>query len=98
MWLVDLQNWRWWTKPFVIYGVNPMVAFVGSAVVARLIYSILKVNDHGQLISLQAWMYQTAFASWLSPVNASLAFALSFVIFWLAILAVLYRRDIILKV
>ena len=25
----------WWTKPFVIYGVNPILAFVGSGVMAR---------------------------------------------------------------
>jgi predicted acyltransferase len=98
MWLVDLQNWRWWTRPFVIYGVNPMVAFVGSAVMARLIYSILKVEYHGQRVSLQSAIYHSAFASWLSPVNASLAFALAFVLFWYAVLALLYRRNIVLKV
>jgi len=98
MWLVDLQSWRWWTKPFVVYGVNPMVAFVGSAVMARLIYSIFKVQYHGQRVSLQSAIYQVAFASWLSPVNASLAFALAFVLFWYLVLAQLYRRNIILKV
>ena len=35
---------------------------------------------------------------WLEPVNASLAFALSFVSLWLAILWVLWRRGIVLKV
>jgi predicted acyltransferase len=98
MWLVDLQNWRWWTKPFVIYGVNPMVAFVGSAVMARLIYSILKIEYHGQRIALESAIYQSAFASWLSPINASLAFAVTFVLFWFAVLALLYRRNIVLKV
>ena len=98
MWLVDVQNWRWWTKPFVIYGVNPMVAFVGSAVTARLIYSIFKVTYHGQRMSLQEGMYRSLFASWLSPLNASLAFALAFVTFWFLVLAVLYRKNIILKV
>lgn len=98
MWLVDIQNWRWWVKPFVIYGVNPMVAFVGSAVMARLIYSIIKVEYHGQRVSLQSAIYQSAFASWLSPVNASLAFALAFVAFWFGVLAVLHRKNIVLKV
>jgi predicted acyltransferase len=98
MWLVDVQNWRWWVKPFVIYGINPMVAFVGSAVMARLIYSIIKVNYHGQIVSLQSAIYQSAFASWLSPLNASLAFALAFVALWFGVLAVLYRRNIVFKV
>jgi predicted acyltransferase len=98
MWLVDMQNVRRWTRPFVIYGMNPMVAFVGSAVMARLIYSIIKVEYHGQRISLQSAIYQSLFASWLSPLNASLAFALAFVLFWYAILAAFYRRNIVLKV
>ena len=98
MWLVDLQNRRSWTKPFVIYGMNPMVAFVGSAIMARLIYSILRVDYNGQSVSLQSWIYQSAFASWMSPMNASLAFAVAFVTFWYAVLALLYRRNIFFRV
>ncbi len=98
MWLVDVHGWRRWTKPFVIYGMNPMVAFVGSAVMARLIYSIIKVDHGGTSVSLQSAIYQTAFASWLSPMNASLAFALAFVMFWFVVLAVLHRRGVYLRV
>jgi predicted acyltransferase len=98
MWIVDYQKVRGWTKPFVIYGVNPIIAFIGSGVMARLIYSIIKVSSDGRRIPLQSWLYQTLFASWLSPLNASLAFALAFVAFWYGILYLLWRRNIILKV
>ena len=98
MWLVDAQQWRWWTKPWIIYGMNPMVAFVGSGVLARLIYSIIKVTYNGKRIALQAAIYQSMFASWLSPKNASLAFALAFVAFWYAVLSFLHRRNIVLRV
>ncbi|MDB4917238.1 MAG: hypothetical protein JWM95_4882 [Gemmatimonadetes bacterium] len=98
MWIVDLQKVQGWTRPFVIYGVNPIVAFVGSGVLARCIYSIFKVTVGGKRMSLEAGIYQTLFASWMEPINASLAFAVTFVLFWYAILYVLYKRDIILKV
>lgn len=98
MWIVDFQKVSGWTKPFVIYGVNPIIAFIGSGVMARLIYSIIKVSSDGKRIPLQAWLYQTLFASWLTPLNASLAFAIAFVLFWYGILHLLYRRNIILKV
>jgi predicted acyltransferase len=98
MWIVDFQKVRGWTKPFLVYGVNPIIAFIGSGVMARLIYSIIKVDSDGRRIPLQAWMYQTFFASWLDPMNASLAFAVAFVLFWYGILYVLYRKNIILKV
>ena len=98
MWIVDVQHIRGWTKPFVVYGMNPMVAFVGSGVMARCIYSIFQVNYDGRKISLEAAIYRSLFASWLEPVNASLAFAITFVTFWFLILYVLYRKRIFFKV
>jgi predicted acyltransferase len=98
MWIVDFHKSRKWTRPFVIYGVNPTVAFVGSGVMARCIYSIFKVDSGGRRISLEAGIYEKLFASWLSPINASLAFAITFVLFWYGILYVLYKKNIILKV
>jgi predicted acyltransferase len=98
MWVVDVHRYGGWTKPFVIYGVNPMLAFLGSGLMARMIYSILKVEVDGRPVSLQKAVYDAAFASWLAPRNASLAFALAFVGFWLAILWVAWRRNFIFKV
>ena len=98
MWIVDFNRVRRFTKLFVVYGTNPIVAFVGSAVMARCIYSIFKVNYNGARIPLQEGIYRTLFASWLSPINASLAFAIAFVLFWYGVLYLLHRRGIILKV
>jgi predicted acyltransferase len=98
MWIVDFWNVKGWTNPFVVFGVNPIVAFVGSGIFARLIYTLWKVDYQGQSVSIQSAIYQMAFASWLPPRVASLAFALSFVLFWYGILLVLYKRNIILKV
>ncbi|MBW7932398.1 MAG: DUF5009 domain-containing protein [Gemmatimonadaceae bacterium] len=97
-WIIDVQRVTWWTRPLVIYGVNPIVAFVGSGLMARIIYSLWKVEMDGKQISVQAAFYRTVFASWLEPRNASLAFAITFVLFWYAVLVVLYRRNWILKV
>lgn len=98
VWLVDVKMIRWWTRPFVIYGTNPILAYVGSGVMARIIYSLIKVPYGGRIVSLQTAIYEAAFASWLTPRNASLAFAVCIVLFWLGILTVLYRRKIFLKV
>ena len=98
MWLVDYCNVKWWTKPFVVFGVNPIVAFVGSGVLARLIYTLWHVNYHGKSVAVQDAIYQSVFLPWLPPRMASLAFAIAFVLLWYGILTVLYRRNIILKV
>lgn len=98
MWLVDMKRFDGWTRPFVIYGMNPILAFVGSGVMARIIYSLIKVNYQGKSVPLQSAIYQAGFASWLEPKNASLAFALSYVLFWYVVVYVLYRKQIFLKV
>jgi len=98
MWIVEEQNVRWWIKPFVIYGVNPIVAFVGSGVLARIIYTLWKVQYNGTPTVVETVIYSSVFAPLMEPKNASLAMAFVTVVFWFAILAVLYRRKIFLKV
>ncbi len=98
LWAIDLRGWRGWTKPFVIYGVNPLVAFVGSGLMARLIGSLIKVNAGGQTTSLQQASYQLFFEPWFEPKFASMLWAVAFVALWLGILAIFHRRGWILKV
>jgi predicted acyltransferase len=98
MWIIDVRGIRWWTPPFVVFGINPFLAFIGSEAMARLIYSVITVPDaSGRPVSV-ATMGYNLFALALSPRVASLAFALSFVLFWLGVLTVLYRRNFIFKV
>ena len=94
LWVIDLRGIRWWTKPFVVYGVNPLVAFVGSGLMARLIGSLIKV--HG--VPVQSLSYQFFFEPYFPAKLGSLLWGLAFVAFWLGILWVLYRRNIIVKV
>jgi predicted acyltransferase len=98
MWIVDVQGAKRWTKPLVIYGMNPMVAFVGSGVMERCIYSIFTVPYHGKSTALETALYEWGFHSWLEPMNASLAFAIAFVALWFGILYLLYKKQIFFKV
>ena len=65
---------------------------------AKLIYSLVRIEVEGRQVAVQAVIYRGAFASWLAPRDASLAFALCFVLFWYAVLHVLQRRGIVFKV
>ena len=98
VWLIDVKRITGWAKPFVVFGMNPILAFVGSGMMARLMGSIIKVERDGQSVSLQRAIYESAFASWLSPMNASLLFALCFVLLWFAVLGLLYEKKVFLKV
>jgi predicted acyltransferase len=97
VWLVDVRGWRRWASPFVSYGLNPLTAFIGSGAMARLM-GMAHVNVGGESLSLQQAIYRMGFASWLTPRNASLAYALAFVALWYGILKLLERRGWILRV
>ena len=98
IWIIDLHGLRRWTRPFAVFGVNPILAFVGSGLMARLMYSLIKVPYEGTSIPLQAAIYRSLFEPFFSPKNASLLFAIAFVLFWYVILDLFYRRKWILKV
>jgi predicted acyltransferase len=97
LWITDAQGMTRWTRFFVIYGTNPLVAFVGSGLMAKTMGSLVQVNDGGTGRSLQEALYRGLFAGWLEPRNASLAYAVCFVLVWFAVLAILHRRGLVLK-
>ncbi len=98
IWSIEVRGWRAWSRPFVVFGVNPIAAFVGSAMLSRLLYTTLHVPRDGATVPLQQAIHQAAFASWLPPRPASLAFALAMVALWWVVLALLDRRGVRLKV
>ncbi len=98
IWLIDALALRRWTTPFEVFGVNPLLAFIGSGMMARLIYSVIQVPHGGETVPVQRVIYETLYASWLAPRNASLLFAVTFVLFWVALLWILYRQRVYLRV
>jgi predicted acyltransferase len=97
-WLIDVKGYRRWALPFVIYGVNAIAAFFLSSLFARVLVMVRVPAPGGDSTALKTWIYQNLFASWLAPVNASLAFAIAFVLVWLGLMWVLYRNRIFIKV
>lgn len=98
LWVIDVQGFRGWTRPFVVYGLNPMLAFLGSGMMARMMGSMIMIDVNGTPTPLQSVVYKNVYASWLSPINASLAYALTFVAFWYVILLIAEKRGFVLKV
>ena len=99
-WLVDVKNYRRWAKPFIIFGVNALALFVFSGLLSRLMtdrhWRLPRAG--GKAGNLQAFIFDNLFASWASPVNASLFYALAYVLFWLLLMWLLYRKRIFIKV
>ena len=98
-WLVDIEGYRGWTVPFLVFGTNAITAYWLSTLCGIVLEWItLTGPGEGDQVVLKTYLYDTAYASWLSPANASLAYAVSYVVLWLGLLSFLYRRRIFIRI
>ena len=97
-WVIDIKGYRRWAKPFEIFGLNAIALYVVADLFAVLLELINVSSREGGKISLGSWVFENLFASWAAPVNASLAFAFTFVLVCLGLMWILYRRKIFIKV
>ena len=97
-WLIDMKGYRRWAKPFVVFGVNAITLFVGSGLMARLMGLIKVPRADGTKIALKTWIYEWLLLSWAPPYPASLSFAIAFILLWLGLMWILYKRKIFIKV
>ena len=96
-WVADVKGHKSPLKPFVIYGVNAIVVFVASGLLAKTM-GLIKLPLGDQVVSSQVFIYRTLFESWLAPINASLAYAMANVLGWYAVLWWMDKRGIYIKV
>lgn len=96
-WLVDVRKKQSWTPPFVAYGVNCISVYFISHIVGSTLYGI-KIGSGESAISVHQWINNNWFETWLTPFNASLAFSLVTVAFWLIPLWYMYKKRIFIKV
>jgi predicted acyltransferase len=97
-WVIDIKGYTRWTLPFVVFGTNALAVFFLTGLCPRLFNMIKLTGADGKPQGLLGYLHQTLFASWMAPVNASLAYAVCFVLVWLGLMWLLYRRNIFIKV
>lgn len=98
-WLVDMKGCRAWARPFLIFGTNAITAYWLSSLVAIVFdwVVITSPTDRESLV-LKTYIYEVFYAHWLAPENASLAYAVTYVLLWLGFLTLLYRRRIFIRI
>lgn len=101
-WLIDGCDSAWvrqrsarWLRPFEIYGVNALFVFVVSGLIAKALATMAGASNTP--VSLKAAVYGVLNQGWLSPVNASLAYALCFNALMFALAYVLWRQRVFIK-
>ena len=96
-WLMDVRFSRRWAHPFVAMGRNPLALFVLSILAVKIALRVQVGSGDGS-VSLYAWVYRNVFLPVLGPMNGSLAFAIAYLLLWLAIAEILYRKQVIIRV
>lgn len=96
--LIDVKKMTFWTKPAIVFGSNPLVVFVGSGIIGRLMYRIKTTDSEGAIISIKHALYNGFFVPLAGELNGSLLFAITFILFWLGILWYLYYKKIFVKI
>lgn len=92
-WTIDIKGWKAWGKPFMMMGMNPLALYALASLISHL-----SINVHIGDETLKSWIYDRMYAPVASPYNASMLYGLTYVVAFLILGWILYRRQIFLKV
>ncbi|GAB3533661.1 acyltransferase family protein [Pontibacter brevis] len=93
MLIIEVANYKRWTYFFEVFGRNPLFIYILSGVIIRLM-SLTRVGGE----SLNGWIYKNLYLAWLSDKNASLLFAVSYMLLLWGIGYWMDKRKIYIKV
>ncbi len=96
-WFVDVLNYKRWTTFFVIYGVNAITAYFVSEFLIKTL-NWIKISHNGEQVSILNFLYLQLFEPFFTPINASLAMAIFWVVTFSIPLYYMYTRKIFIKV
>jgi predicted acyltransferase len=97
-WLVDVQKFERWTKPFVILGMNAIVVYVLSEILGLVLWMVSWTGTDGRSVTLHDYLYSAFLVPYLSPPNASLVFAVIFMLMMYAVSFLMWKKSLFVRV
>jgi predicted acyltransferase len=97
-WLIDVKGHAKWAAPFVIYGMNAIAVYVLAGLLAKTMGIIRWAGPDGNPVSLKGYLFDGLFFPIASPVNASLLFAIAFVLVTFLVAWIMWKKKWFLKV
>ena len=95
--LIDIRGFRRGITPAMIYGSNAIFIYVGSWLM-RSILAPIHIGSGEASLNVWDFCYEKVFSVWLNPFNASVSLSLLYVLVWLGITYILYRKKIFIKI
>jgi len=98
-WLIDVKGYKKWSNFFIVFGINPLFAFVVHVLwVKVLLYIFRWTNEDGNIVNGYSWLFKNVFQPIGGNMNGSLLFAITHIFFFWLMLYVLYKKKIIIKI
>lgn len=95
-WLIEIRGWKKWSKPFEIFGLNAITAYFLHIFFLKIQAMIHLSLASGKVVNLRLYITDHLFG-WASAKNASLMYAVCYVLLWLILLTVMYRKKIFIR-
>jgi predicted acyltransferase len=98
--IIDIRGYKNWTQPFVVFGMNPLIIYVFSGVLVKVMIGMVKWETASGSSNLYGWLYHDVLAAMLPDQLkfASFLFALLIVTTCWLFGWVLYKKKIFIKV
>jgi len=97
LWFIDGRGYQRLAKPLVVMGMNAITIYMTSELLDE-VFDDIHLSSGGRLMTLHEWLYNHLFASFTSPMNASLLFAICYTLLMYLAAYGLYRRRWFLRV
>ena len=93
---MDVAGKRRGATPFLVFGSNAIVAYFLSSFFGHLLYYV-RISSGDSSYSLKDLIYSVMLEPIFGPDIASLVFALLYVMLWLSVLSLLYKKRIYVR-
>ncbi|MFA6448919.1 MAG: heparan-alpha-glucosaminide N-acetyltransferase domain-containing protein [bacterium] len=98
IWFVDFKGWNKITLPFVFLGMNSLFAYLISDLMKGIMSIIPVASDSAGKVMLIDFIFKHVYEPCLTPKTASFLFSLSYVILWMGITGLMYRKKWFVKI
>ncbi|MEO8402770.1 MAG: heparan-alpha-glucosaminide N-acetyltransferase domain-containing protein [Gammaproteobacteria bacterium] len=97
-WLIEIKQWKKWSKPFEIFGLNAIAAYFLHIFFLKIQAMIHISRVDGSMGNLRFYITEHLFG-WTTHLKAaSLMYAFLYLLFWLLVLGILYRNKLFIRI
>jgi predicted acyltransferase len=98
IWIIDVHKKSKYFSPFMVFGVNPLFAYIFAELWTSVMSGLIKFHFEGSLVSLKSWIFGEIFAPLFGNMNGSLFYSIFIMFFYWSILWLMDQYRIYIKI